>query len=163
MDTKQAGNLSYWLSVLLDKLARVDDTSSVKCWTWAKSHATGFSGNPSGADTFHDQEAPEIHHTSKHGGDPATGRGGRVSPRFSQQSQTRPGVLDTVSFAVTGTLPTSSRQDGVAWEIAQTPAYKRSRMRFRRRSRVTMQFQLPNTIFFAGHAGQAASASVEGI
>ena len=95
MDTKQVRNLSYRLSVLLDKLARMDDSSSIKCWSWAKAHAARFSGNPSGAGTFHDQGALEIRYTGEYGENHATGRGGRVRPRFSQRSQTRPGVLDT--------------------------------------------------------------------
>lgn len=82
MDSKQAGNLSYRLSVLLDKLARVDDTASVKCLSWAKAHAAGFSGNPSGAGMFHDQGALEIRHTGEHGEDHATGRSCSVGPRF---------------------------------------------------------------------------------
>src|ERR1700687_6101056 len=94
MDTKQAGNLSYRISILLDKQARVGDTSSIKCWGWAKTHAARFGGNPSGASAFHDKGALEIRHTGEHGEDHATGRSGRVSPRFSQRSQTRPGVLD---------------------------------------------------------------------
>jgi hypothetical protein len=95
MDTKQASNLGYRLSVLLDKLARVDDSSSIKCWSWAKAHAARVGGNPSGAGTFHDQGALEIRHTGEHGENHATGRGSRVGPRFSKRSQTRPGVLDT--------------------------------------------------------------------
>src|SRR5471032_1520725 len=95
MDTKQARNLSYRLSVLLDKLARVDDSSRIKCWSRAKAHAARFGGNPSGTGTFHDQGSLEIRHTGEHGEDHTTGRSGRVRPRFSQRSQTRPGVLDT--------------------------------------------------------------------
>jgi len=64
MDTKQARSLSYRLSVLLDKLARVDDSSSIKCRSWAKAHAAHFGGNPSGAGTFHDKGALKIRHTS---------------------------------------------------------------------------------------------------
>lgn len=94
MDTKQA-DLTYRLSVLLDKLARVDDSSSIKCWSRAKAHAARFGGNPSGAGTFHDQGSLEIRHAGEHDEDRATGRSGRVSPRFSQRSQTGPGVLDT--------------------------------------------------------------------
>jgi hypothetical protein len=59
MDIKQASNLSYRLSVLLDKLARVDDSSSIKSWSWAEAYAARFGGNPSGAGTFHDQGALE--------------------------------------------------------------------------------------------------------
>src|SRR5471032_254527 len=99
MDTKQARNLSYRLSVLLDKLARVDDSSRIKRWSCAKAHAARFGGNPSGAGTFHDQGALEIRHTSEHGEDHATGWSGRVSPRFSHRSQTlSPVALSAVAF-----------------------------------------------------------------
>ena len=96
MDTKQAGDLSYRPSVLLDKLARVGDTSSIKCWGWAKTHAARFGDNPSGAGAFHDKGALEIGHTGEHCEDHAAGRSGSVGPRFGQRSQTGVGVLDTL-------------------------------------------------------------------
>ena len=55
MDTKQAGDLSYRPSVLLDKLARVGDTSSIKCWGWAKAHAARFGGCKSGLGALTDE------------------------------------------------------------------------------------------------------------
>src|ERR1700687_5361564 len=89
MDTKQAGNLSYRISILLDKQARVGDTSGIKCWGWAKAHAARFGGNPSGAGAFHDQGTLEIRHAGEHGEDHAASRSGSVGPRVDLAKRSR--------------------------------------------------------------------------
>ena len=74
MDTEQTGDFSYRFSVLLDKQARVGDTSSIKCRMWSKARTARLGGNPSGARAFHNHGTLEIRHTGEFREDHAAGR-----------------------------------------------------------------------------------------